>query len=352
MGSTLSTSTPRMRVLVIFCALVSIAIAGGKGKGGKGGKGGKVGKGGKNGKGGKGDNGSNSMESMTTMMGGMGEMMQEMMDEKEGLCLSNDQVHMMCGIGTKLQEKMDAALKQCVPPEMMAATMEDMQDTSMTPNFKLLSSGRAFTLDEPAERKKGKKRPLQMDKKNMKYKKDKKDKKSKKPSKKGKKQNKSTKNKKPSKKPSKPSDFKSCEASCPSMDEMRASAMEEMETELCVLNAIGWMDDEGNMMQDVEDADMAEFPEAVREAVSEAKIKDCAEVATAAKMEAMMKDKKFQKKYGACFENECYSEEDMEAMTKMMEMMAGMQCWDRAFTKACTGHIKENLMNMASNVGK
>ena len=29
---------------------------------------------------------------MTTMMGGMGEMMQEMMDEKEGLCLSNDQV--------------------------------------------------------------------------------------------------------------------------------------------------------------------------------------------------------------------------------------------------------------------
>ena len=67
-------------------------------------------------------------------------------------------------------------------------------------------------------------------------------------------------------------------------------------------------------------------------------------------MEAMMKDKKFQKKYGACFENECYSEEDMEAMTEMMEMMAGMQCWDRAFTKACTGHIKENLMNMASSV--
>jgi len=242
----------------------------------------------------------------------------------------------MCGIGTKLQEKMDAALKQCVPPEMMAATMEEMQEMSMTPGTKLLSSVRAFTLDEPAERKKEKKGHL---KKNMKYKKDKK-------SKKGKKQNKS----KNSKKPSKPSDFKSCEASCPSMDEMRTSAMEEMKTELCVLNAIGWMDDEGNMMQDVEDADMAEFPEAVREAVSEAKIKDCAEVATAAKMEAMMKDKKFQKKYGACFENECYSEEDMEAMTKMMEMMAGMQCWDRAFTKACTGHIKENLMNMASNV--
>jgi len=235
---------------------------------------------------------------------------------------------------------MDAALKQCVPPEMMAATVEDMQDMSMESDIKLLSSGRAFTFDEPSER--GRRKNVSKGQKKTK----KSQKNKKKSSKKGKKQNKS----KNSKKPSKPSDFKSCEASCPSMDEMRASAMEEMKTELCVLNAIGWMDDEGNMMQDVEDADMAEFPEAVREAVSEAKIKDCAEVATAAKMEAMMKDKKFQKKYGACFENECYSEEDMEAMTKMMEMMAGMQCWDRAFTKACTGHIKENLMNMASNM--
>merc|ERR1719268_440829 len=134
-----------------------------------------------------------------------------------------------------------------------------MQDPSMTPAYKLLSSGRAFTFDEPAERKK-KNKP-----------------------KKGKKKDKKQKSKK-SKKPSKPSGFKSCEASCPSLDEMRSSAMEEMKTELCVLNAIGWMDDEGNMMQDVEDADMAEFPEAVREAVSEAKIKDCAEVATAAKI--------------------------------------------------------------------
>merc|ERR1711936_515310 len=315
----LSTSRPRMRVLVIFCALISIAIAGGRVGKGKGGKNGKDGKG-------KGDNGGKDEESMATMVGGKDEMMQEMMDEKEGLCLSNDQVHMMCGTGTKLQEKMDAALKQCVPPEMMAATMEDMQDSSMTHDMKLLSSGRAFTFDEPSERKKNSK---------------KKSKKDKKPSKK---------NKEPSKKNSKPSDFKSCEASCSSLDEMRSSAMEEMKTELCVLNAIGWMDDEGNMKQDVEDADMAEFPEAVREAVSEAKIKDCAEVATAAKMEAMMKDEKFQKKYGACFKNECYSEEDMEAMTKMMEMMAGMQCWDRAFTKACKGHIKENLMSMASNM--
>merc|ERR1711953_1549137 len=200
----LSTSTPRMRVLVIFCALVSIAIAGGKGEGKGTGKG--------KGK----DKGGKDKESMTTMMGGKDEMMQEMMDEKEGLCLSNDQVHMMCGIGTKLQEKMDAALRQCVPPEMMAATMDDMQDTSMAPDTKLLSSGRAFDFDEPSER--GRKKKVFKGKKTTKKtkgsKKSNTKKKPTKPSKKGKKQNKS----KNSKKPSKPSDFKSCEASCPSMD--------------------------------------------------------------------------------------------------------------------------------------
>merc|ERR1711872_747348 len=76
----------------------------------------------------------------------------EMGAEKEGLCLSQDQVHMICGMGTNLQRKMDAALKQCMPREMMAATMDDMQDMSMSPDTKLLSSGRAFDFEEPSER--------------------------------------------------------------------------------------------------------------------------------------------------------------------------------------------------------
>merc|ERR1711990_656830 len=76
----------------------------------------------------------------------------EMVQEKEGLCLSQDEVHMICGMGTKLQEKMDAALKQCMPIEMMAATMDDMQAMSMSPDTKLLSSGRAFDFEEPSDR--------------------------------------------------------------------------------------------------------------------------------------------------------------------------------------------------------
>merc|ERR1712192_88007 len=102
--------------------------------------------------------------------------------------------------------KMDAALKQCMPMEMMAATMDDMQAMSMSPDTKLLSSGRAFDFEEPSDR--GLKKKVVRGKKGTKGKKGKK---GKKPS------------KKPSEKPSKkPSGFKSCEASCPSMDEMKA----------------------------------------------------------------------------------------------------------------------------------
>merc|ERR1719234_2955506 len=81
-----------------------------------------------------------------------GEMVQQMMAEKKGLCLSQDEVHMICGMGTNLQRKMDAALKQCMPMEMMAATMDDMQGMSMSPDTKLLSSGRAFDFEEPSDR--------------------------------------------------------------------------------------------------------------------------------------------------------------------------------------------------------
>merc|ERR1719180_550976 len=55
-------------------------------------------------------------------------------------------------MGTNLQRKMDAALKQCMPKEMMAATVDDMQDMSMSPDTKLLSSGRAFDFEEPSDR--------------------------------------------------------------------------------------------------------------------------------------------------------------------------------------------------------
>merc|ERR1711989_310656 len=107
---------PTMKDLVLTLAAVGTAIAAGKGK-----------------------------------MGGKGKEFMEMMGSQGG----------------KMPEMVQ---------EMMAATMDDMQDMSMSPDTKLLSSGRAFDFEEPSER--GTKKKVM---KKMKGKKGKKPSKSKKP---------------------------------------------------------------------------------------------------------------------------------------------------------------------------
>merc|ERR1711962_916253 len=85
--------------------------------------------------------------------------------------------------------------------------------------------------------------------------------------------------KKPGKKPTKPSgnkpttfpprvEFVSCEASCTTMDDISLSMMEKMNTEICVMQAVGWLDSEGKPIKDVMEKDIKDFPESVAAALS------------------------------------------------------------------------------------
>merc|ERR1719430_1715907 len=187
---------------------------------------------------------------------------------------------------------MNSALKECVPKEVYTMAMEEPQHavqpqqtkTAFTTTVELPTSARA-NFDMVDRRRKGKN---------------------------GKKGKKGKGKKKPSKKPSK-STFESCEASCPTMEEIKAKGMEKMKTELCVMKAIGWIDTQGNEMKEVVAADMSEFPAGVVEAVKESNVKACSEKMTAKKME---------------------------------EMQAGLKCWNMAFTKSCSNHIGQGIRAM------
>merc|ERR1711936_533818 len=215
------------------------------------------------------------------------------MGDEAALCLSEMEVHALCGKGTRLQAKMNSALKECVPKEVYTMAMEEPQHavqpqqtkTAFTTTVELPTSARA-NFDMVDRRRKGKK------------------------GKKGKK------------------------------------GMGKMKTEVCVMKAIGWIDTQGNEMKEMVAADMSEFPAGVVEAVKESNVKACSEKMTAKKMEEMMKDKKFQRKYGACFKNQCYSDEQNDMMAKMMEMQAGLKCWNMAFTKSCSNHIGQGIRAM------
>merc|ERR1711970_1253802 len=139
--------------------------------------------------------------------------------------------------------------------------------------------------------------------------------------------------KKPGKKPTKPSgnkpttfppraEFVSCEASCTTMDDISLSMMEKMNTEICVMQAVGWLDSEGKPIKDVMEKDIKDFPESVAAALSED-----------------------QAKHGACFKNECYNEEEKNNMSELMIAGAKFKCFEHMLAEACAPHVKNKLMD-------
>merc|ERR1711942_376691 len=162
--------------------------------------------------------------------------------------------------------------------------------------------------------------------------------------------------KKPKKKPTKPSGnkpttfppravFVSCEASCATMDDISLSMMEKMNTEVCVMQAVGWLDNEGKPIKDVMEKDIKDFPESVAAALSEDQITVCAEHIAVKKMEMMQNSSEFQAKHGACFENECYNEEEKNNMSELMIAGAKFKCFEHMLTEACAPHVKNQLMD-------
>merc|ERR1712180_420255 len=333
-----------------------------------------------------------AMEGSIEGMEGMEGM--ETMEEEPGVVFSPDEVRYFCTMGTRIQMKMAEAVKKCASPEEAdelakeeafekeLEAEEAAKETALSGNgtfnsgnlgtpegsniqfamdtdFKTVNStyvrvrefnetsvrmptsfiggvtvdmrsaGRTKVVDD--RQKKPKKKP-----------------KKKKPKKKP--------GKKPGKKPTKPSgnkpttfppraEFVSCEASCTTMDDISLSMMEKMNTEICVMQAVGWLDSEGKPIKDVMEKDIKDFPESVAAALSEDQITVCAEHMAVKKMEMMQNSTEFQAKHGACFENECYNEEEKNNMSELMIAGAKFKCFEHMLAEACAPHVKSQLMD-------
>jgi len=334
-----------------------------------------------------------SMEGMEGMEG------METMEEEPGVVFSPDEVRYFCTMGTRIQMKMAEAVKKCASPEVAdelakeeafekeLEAEEAAKETALSGNgtfnsgnlgtpegsniqfamdtdFKTVGSERAVELGSvrmPTSfiggvtvdmRSAG--RTKVVDDRQKKPKK----KPKKKPSKKrpSKKKPKKKPGKKPGKKPTKPSgnkpttfppraEFVSCEASCTTMDDISLSMMEKMNTEICVMQAVGWLDSEGKPIKDVMEKDIKDFPESVAAALSEDQITVCAEHMAVKKMEMMQNSTEFQAKHGACFENECYNEEEKNNMSELMIAGAKFKCFEHMLAEACAPHVKSQLMD-------
>merc|ERR1711970_120074 len=262
-----------------------------------------------------------SMEGMEGMEG------METMEEETGVVFSPDEVRYFCTMGTRIQMKMAEAVKKCASPEVAdelakeeafekeLEAEEAAKETALSGNGTFNSgnlgtpegSSIQFAMDTDFKtvdstyeqvrefegsvrmptsfiggvtvdmRSAGRTKVVDDRQKKPKKKKPK---------------------KKPGKKPTKPSgnkpttfppraEFVSCEASCTTMDDISLSMMEKMNTEICVMQAVGWLDNEGKPIKDVMEKDIKDFPESVAAALSEDQITVCAEHMAVKKMEMM-----------------------------------------------------------------
>merc|ERR1712215_120360 len=304
-----------------------------------------------------------AMEGMEGMEG------METMEEEPGVVFSPDEVRYFCTMGTRIQMKMAEAVKKCASPEVAdelakeeafekeLEAEEAAKETALSGNgtfnsgnlgtpegsniqfamdtdFKTVGSERAVELGSdrmPTSfiggvtvdmRSAGRTKVV-----------DDRQKKPKKPS-----------GNKPTTFPPR-AEFVSCEASCATMDDISLSMMEKMNTEICVMQAVGWLDSEGKPIKDVMEKDIKDFPESVAAALSEDQITVCAEHMAVKKMEMMQNSTEFQAKHGACFENECYNEEEKNNMSELMIAGAKFKCFEHMLAEACAPHAKNKLMD-------
>jgi len=118
---------------------------------------------------------------------------------------------------------------------------------------------------------------------------------------------------------------------CPDFEDLLSKIDEESTDHQCFMDKMGWMDSDGNMLQDVHDADMASLNSALTAKIDEQSIADCA----SEKMEKMSKEGE------QCASS--YNEEQLNTLQAIGQAMAEGACSHKAFMTACGEYVKESF---------
>ena len=108
---------------------------------------------------------------------------------------------------------------------------------------------------------------------------------------------------------------------------------EEFSDEGCVLHEIGWIDEDGNMMEDNVHADLATLNEGVQAGLSEDEVHQCVEDKLAAMAE----------EHGHCFDQ--YDAEQTAILEDLGVKITGFKCFMGMFEDACGNYIQTEYVN-------
>merc|ERR1712128_294283 len=118
---------------------------------------------------------------------------------------------------------------------------------------------------------------------------------------------------------------------CPGVEDIKEKIGAEMEDDLCILNQLGWIDSEGEAVEEVMTADLMTLPTDVSANLSEDKIGSCAD-----KMVSKMS-----KKHRRCAK--MYSADDMAQLSELGLKVASYKCFQKQFAKSCQAFVRKEI---------
>merc|ERR1719244_2510386 len=118
---------------------------------------------------------------------------------------------------------------------------------------------------------------------------------------------------------------------CPSVGDVKEKMETEMEGDLCILSQLGWIDADGQAIEDVMAADLMTLPRDVSAKLSEDKVAECAD-----KMVTKMA-----KKHKRCAK--MYSPDDMDQLRELGLKVASYKCFEKQFAKSCEEFVRQEI---------
>merc|ERR1712203_929929 len=125
---------------------------------------------------------------------------------------------------------------------------------------------------------------------------------------------------------------------CPDYADIIQMIEKEYKTEYCVLQAVEWVDENGEVDQDVIDEDISKLPAGVQSGLDEDKMKMCVQ-----DMMADMADD-----LGDCFDD--FSEFQQNMLVQMAEHISSYECFMMSFKYACQDYIKTDVMDLVTSM--
>merc|ERR1712127_183718 len=120
---------------------------------------------------------------------------------------------------------------------------------------------------------------------------------------------------------------------CPSVEDIMEKLEGEMAEDMCVLSNLGWLDEQGEFVEDVFGTDIATLPANVAGNITEDAISECA----AEMLEMWGEDPVAEK----C--SESYTAEELDQLLSLGMEVASYKCFQMIFNRSCRDYVKEEI---------